>query len=109
LYTPLTLKNGWTSSGVGWGKPAVRVISGIVHLEGAMRTAGTNAVAFTLPAGDRPTHVVYITVVLGGDGVPHTNGRLYITPSGTVTVQAETGHWISAQSFTSLDGASFAR
>jgi hypothetical protein len=42
--------------------PAVRKISGIVHLEGAMQTSGTNPLAFTLPVGFRPTHYVYVPV-----------------------------------------------
>jgi len=37
------------------------------------------------------------------------NGRLHITPGGSVTVQAEGPNWANAQCFTSLDGASFAR
>ena len=35
-----------------------------------------------------------------------TNGRLYITPAGVVSVQAETS-FSNAQCFTSLDGAQF--
>jgi hypothetical protein len=38
-----------------------------------------------------------------------TNGRLFIQPSGVVTVQQKLGNPFSnAQCFTSLDGASFA-
>lgn len=79
--------------------------AGIVHLEGAIKTAGTNQVAFTLPAGFRPAHNVYVKVGLCNS----TNGRLWITPSGSVTVQAGGGNWFMAQCLTSLDGASFAR
>jgi hypothetical protein len=55
LSTPLTLQNGWTSYGSGTISPAVRKISGIVYLEGAMRTSGTNPLAFTLPGSAPPT------------------------------------------------------
>jgi hypothetical protein len=103
-FTPLTLVNGWTNAGSGTASPAVRKISGIVHLEGAIQTWGANPMAFTLPAGFRPAHDVYVKVDLG-DAI---GGRLWITPSGSVTVQAEGSNWAAAQGLTSLDGASFA-
>src|SRR5215472_1664886 len=98
-FTPLTLQNGWTSY-PGEASPAVRKISGIVHLEGAMEN-GTAPEAFTLPAGFRPAHDVYVKVELSDS----TNGRLHITPSGSVTVE---GNWAEAPGFTSLNGVSFA-
>ena len=61
--------------------------------------------AFTLPPGDRPAHDLYVKV----DLCHADNGRLHITPGGSVTVQAEGPNWANAQCFTSLDGASFAR
>jgi hypothetical protein len=103
LYTPLTLQNGWTSYGSSTASPAVRKVSGIVHLEGAMRTSGTNPQAFTLPAGFRPTHNVIVPVDLNNSN----KGHLIIGPSGVVTVFAE-GSQSDATSFTSLDGVSFA-
>jgi hypothetical protein len=103
-FTPLTLVNGWTNAGSGTASPAVRKISGIVHLEGAIQTWGANPMAFTLPAGFRPAHDVYVKVDLG-DAI---GGRLWITPSGSVIVQAEGSNWAAAQGLTSLDGASFA-
>ena len=104
LYTPLTLKNGWASYGSGTARPAVRKISGIVHLEGAMQTPGTNPDAFTLPAGFRPAHDVYVSV----DMVNANRGHILIAPSGQVTVFPEGNIWTDASSFTSLDGVSFA-
>ena len=103
-FTTLALQNGWTSFGSGTAKPAARNISGIVSLRGAMKTSGTNSVAFTLPAGDRPAADVYVPV----DMCSTTNGRLQITPSGTVYVEPEGGNWGNASCFTSLDGVSFA-
>jgi len=103
-FTPLTLKNGWVKYGSGTASPAARKISGIVHLEGAMKTKGINQVAFTLPAGDRPTLRVFVPVDLCGA----TNGDLFIQPDGSVSVEAEGGIWGNAQCFTSLDGVSFA-
>ena len=97
--------NSWTGAGPSTAGPAARNISGIVHLEGATLTSGTNPLAFTLPAGDRPAHDIFVKV----DLCHADNGQLSIAPSGSVTVQAEGGNWANAQCFTSLDGASFAR
>jgi hypothetical protein len=103
-FTPLTLVNGWSNYGFGTAGPAVRSVSGIVQLEGAIKTSGTNQVAFTLPAAFRPAADVYVKV----DLCDAVNGRLFITPSGAMTVRAEGSNWAKAQCFTSLDGTSFA-
>ena len=103
-FTPLTLQNGWTNYASGTANPAARKISGIVHLQGAMQTNGTNQVAFTLPVGDRPALRVFVPVDLCGA----TNGDLFIQADGSVSVEAEGGVWGNAQCFTSLDGVSFA-
>ena len=104
-FTPLTLENGWTSYGSGMAAPAVRNTSGIVHLEGAIQTNGTNGGAFTLPPGDRPS--AYFTVKADLCGA--NNGSLFIEPSGVVVVETPAGGWPNAQCLTSLDGVSFAR
>lgn len=84
---------------------AVRNISGIVHLKGAIWTNGTNADPFVLPAGFRPANEIFIPVDLCGGN----NGRLNIQPNGVVTVEQQSGvPFSNAQCFTSLDGASFA-
>jgi hypothetical protein len=101
--TPLTLMNGWTLYS-GSSLPSVTTVAGIVHFKGAITTSGTNPVAFTLPAADRPDSTVYVPV----DMCYATNGRLDIAPSGVVTVQAESD-FSNAACFTSLDGASFAK
>ena len=103
-WTALTLQNGWTSAPFGTSAAAVRAISGIVHLKGAIATTGTNPVPFTLPAAFRPASVVFVPV----DLCNATNGRLQIEPTGVVTVEAEGGAFSNAACFTSLDGASFA-
>jgi hypothetical protein len=103
-FTPLTLQNGWFNAPFGTSAPAVRAISGIIHLKGAIATSGTNPVPFTLPAGFRPASAVFVQV----DLCTATNGRLQIDTSGVVTVQAEGGMFSNAACFTSLDGVSFA-
>ena len=102
-FSALTLKNGWTNAPFGTRNAAAGAFAGIVHLKGAIATTGTNPVAFTLPTSLRPATAVYVPV----DLCTATKGRLYIQPSGVVTVQAETS-FSHAQCFTSLDGVSFA-
>jgi hypothetical protein len=104
-FTALTLQNGWMNAPYATSNAAVRNISGIVHLKGAIWTNGTNADPFVLPAGFRPANPIFIPVDLCGGN----NGRLNIQPNGVVTVEQQSGDPFSnAQCFTSLDGASFA-
>ena len=100
--TPLTLINGWTNYSSGTSRAIAEEVTGIVQFRGAIATAGTTPVAFTLPASLRPLTNVYVPV----DLCNATKRRLFIQPSGAVSVQAETG-FSNAQCFTSLDGASF--
>lgn len=102
-YTPLNLLNGWTNAPFGTSAAAVRIVNGVVQFKGAI-AQGTSATVFTLPAGMRPAADVYVPVDLCGA----TNGRLHITPSGTVDLESEGGNFGNAQCFTSLDGAWFA-
>ena len=102
--TPLTLKNGWTNAPFGTSNAAVSNVSGIVHFKGAIATTGSNSVPFTLPKAFRPATDVYVPV----DMCDATNGRLFIQPSGVVSVEAETD-FANAACFTSLDGAQFAK
>ena len=102
-FTPLKLSTGWKEFGSLYRKAAVRLIGGIVHFGGEIRTAGTKATAFTLPAGLRPSRNVNILINVCTGSI----GRLYITPKGVVTVKSEEGVW-AVQCGTSLDGATFA-
>jgi hypothetical protein len=102
-FTSLAMINGWTTNPFSTSTAAVKNISGIVRLKGAIATSGTNAEPFVLPAGMRPATNVYVPV----DMCNATNGRLIIQPTGDVSVQAESS-FSNAQCFTSLDGVSFA-
>jgi len=104
-FTALKLKNGWQNFPSGTAKAAARVISGIVHFRGAIRTSGTNPVPFILPTALRPHHTVYVTVSL----CKGINGRLEIVPSGGVVVQPENNDFTDAKCLASLDGVSFVR
>lgn len=99
----LNLVNGWTAYGGGTAAPAVDLRdASTVEFTGAISTTSTNSLAFTLPSGWAPPTVVYVAV----DMCDATNGRLIITTSGDVYVQAEKS-FSNASCFTSLDGASF--
>ena len=103
VSVPLTLINGWKISPYATAKPTAFIINGIVHFKGAMSTTGVNTVAFMLPDGFIPSANVFVSVDMAGA----THGQLSITTDGTVQVKAETS-FSNAQTFTSLDGASFA-
>jgi hypothetical protein len=98
----LGLTNGWTNVPFGTSGATVEEVNGIVQLRGAIATAGTNAVPFTLPSSLSPLTSVYVPV----DLCNATKGRLFIQTNGAVIVQAETV-FSNAQCFTSLDGVSF--
>jgi hypothetical protein len=102
--TSLTTLNGWSGAPFGTSDPAASLVSGVVQFKGAIRTSGTDPVAFTLPAGLRPATDTYVQA----DLCDAANGRLLIQPDGVVTVQAENS-FSGAQCFTSLDGISFVR
>jgi hypothetical protein len=104
-YTNLHLVHGWVDYDISTAKPAADSANGAfpVFLKGAIATGGTNPKPFTLPVADRPVTNVFIPI----DLCDATKGRLFIQPSGVVTVQAEGGAFNEAQCFTSLEGASF--
>jgi hypothetical protein len=97
----LALEPGWTGGPYGTGLAKVELVDGVVHFSGAIATSGTDPQAFTLPVGLRPRFNVFVPV----DMCNATNGALYISPSGAVTVVAK--NWSNAQCFTSLDGVSY--
>jgi hypothetical protein len=98
---PLTLINGWTTSQSSTRTPAVKVVNGIVHLEGAIAN-GTTDEPFVLPSAYRPAAAVYVNADLCGS----TQGRLIIESTGDVFVEAYTS-FANAQCFTSLEGISY--
>jgi hypothetical protein len=100
--TPIALSPGWVAAPFSTRPVAVRNVSGIIRLEGAI-ASGASTSLFTLPAAFRPSTRVYAPV----DLCDAAKGRLNILPTGEVTVQAE-GDFASAQCFTSLEGVSFA-
>jgi hypothetical protein len=101
--TPLTLQNGWTPYGYGTNTPAVDVVgASTIVFTGAIKTSGSNPVAFTLPSYMAPPTTVYVPIDVDSGGY----GRLVIQPSGQVQIQSE-GQFSLQATLTSLDGASF--
>jgi hypothetical protein len=103
--TALTLQNGWTNAPFNTSNAAGELAGGIVHLQGAVATTGTNPQPFTMPVALRPKHTVFVPLDLCSSNV----GAIEIEPNGTATVQALGGAFSNAQCFTSLDGAVYAR
>ncbi len=101
-YTPLTLQNGWTAYS-GARAPAVANVGGIIRFQGAVTTTGTSSTIFTLPASMAPPTITYVTA----DLYLAAKGRLVISPTGAVSVQAQ-NTFSDAASFTSLEGVWFA-
>jgi hypothetical protein len=96
----MSLQNGWTNYGT---RPAsATTVNGIVRLQGAV-SSGTSSTLFTLPDVMKPLKAAYVPADLFGG----TNGRLYISTSGTVSVETAGGPFSNATGFTSLEGVSF--
>lgn len=102
--TQLTLVNGWTDAPSATSHAMIEEVNGIVHFRGAI-AGGASGSAFTVPGGLglRPAANVYIPV----DLCNANKGRLFIQPTGRVSVQAEKA-FSDAQCLTSLDGATYA-
>jgi len=100
VFSELVLINGWTDAPFSTSNAAAGNAFGIVYFKGAI-ASGTGQ-PFVLPVAFRPVTNVYVPI----DLCNATKGRLFIQPSGDVTVQAE-GTFSNAQCFTSLDGVSF--
>ncbi|MBY0398698.1 hypothetical protein K2X89_00245, partial [Myxococcota bacterium] len=102
-FGSLTLESGWTPTPYSTSDVAAVLSGGVVRFKGAMSN-GTNAQAFTLPRGLRPQTDVQLPI----DLCAAREGRLLISASGSVSVEAASGFGSGdAQCFTSLDGASF--
>jgi hypothetical protein len=104
-FETLKLINSWSLNEID--SPArVRISDDIVYFEGSIwqSPAGLSDEPFVLPSSLRPATDVFVQVNLDVG----YNGRLWIQPSGVVTIQAE-GQFSDAQFFTTLDGVSFVR
>lgn len=99
---PLALQNGWTGQAAATRPATAAVVDGVVHLTGAIKTAGTDKHPFVIPAGMRPAATIFVPV----DLCNVTDGRLRIGASGVVTVQSSADFGL-ATCYTSLDGVAW--
>ena len=99
---PLPLTNGWTNAPFNTSNAAVRMVSGVVRLQGAV-SGGTSPVIGTLPKQFWPKNHVVMTI----DLCDSAHGLLDIGPQGTLTVFADV--FTQAQCFTSLDGVTYVK
>jgi hypothetical protein len=102
--TALTPINGWGPTDYGTASPAVALVNGVVHFQGAISASSPpTSTAFTLPSDMTPSVAIYVPV----DMCDSTNGRLDIGTDGSVSLEEEDGSTTNENCFTSLDGASF--
>ena len=98
----VTLVNGWSTYG-GTRTPGATNVGGMIRLQGAVSTAGTNSQIFQLPAAMRPATAVFMPV----DLCNAAKGQLVVTTDGRVYVSAFGSSLSPATCFTSLEGAWF--
>ena len=102
----LTLINGWVpgqSQFPGDGIPAWTVRNGVVYLAGSVIQTGGDLGEFAvLPPAARPSHVLYMTVDVAGQG---THGWVLIEPNGAMYAMGDP--YSDAQAFTGLAGISY--
>jgi len=87
-----TLLNGWVDYGGSYGPPRYRRLdSGLVVVEGLVKSGTAGATIFTLPEGFRPrvTHILHPQDSAGSAGA-----RLDITPVGDVNHNAGSTGWM---------------
>jgi hypothetical protein len=98
---PLALVNGWTNAPFATSNAAVRVVGGVVRLQGAIANGTENTFA-TLPKADWPKAPVIVPL----DLCDASHGMLQVGVNGTLEVFG-TVQFADAACFTSLDGATW--
>jgi hypothetical protein len=102
----LTLINGWVpgqSQFPGDGIPAWTVRNGVLYLAGSVIQTGGDLGEFAvLPPAARPSHRLYMTVDVAGQG---THGWIVVYPNGAMYAMGDP--YSDAQAFTGLAGISY--
>jgi hypothetical protein len=105
-FTPLKLIDNWTNAPYGTSNAEVANIGGIVHFKGAV-SGGEFDTPFTLPKQFRPSGIWTYTPA---DLCNAQHGMLVFSGKNeNVYILVNTSTYASAQCFTSLDGAWYAR
>ena len=101
-WNSLTPLNGWTSAPFSTRAPAATNLDGIIRLQGAVATTGTDLHAFTLPAQMRPATLVILPV----DMCAGKKGSLTIQEDGRAFFNSPHA-WSDARCFASLEGLTY--
>lgn len=96
-WIALPLVNSWVSYDNTYGPPRYRKVAGVVFVQGLIRSGSLGAVAFTLPAGYRPSLKLLFVV----DRDPNVDGRIDVETNGNVVMVTASTGW------TSLSGITF--
>lgn len=100
-FKPLTPLNGWAQS-FFTGPPEATIVRDIVYFKGSIAN-GLSSIAFSLPPVLRPEARVYTPT----DMFQAAKGRFQIETDGSVIVSPQNA-FLDAQTFTALDGVSYA-
>jgi hypothetical protein len=92
-------ENGWSNFAAAYSKAAFYIDSmDVVHLRGSIQAAASGTIAFTLPAGYRPSENLFLPMAGGGPEA----ANLIINADGTVEPTCDTDPCTAG-----IDGLSF--
>jgi hypothetical protein len=95
-WTAPTFSNSWVNFGSGYETAGyMRDSLGYVHLKGMIKTGAINSVAFTLPAGYRPTAIRLFGVISN-----NVTGGVEVASDGTVKPVAGNSAYVSLEGIT---------
>jgi len=103
VWHAIDLTGGWQDAGFGTPTPAWWLDSNhVLHLRGDVKSGSIKAPVFTLPAGARPGHVLFLAIY-GADAV---DAGLTVRPNGKAFFRDSSSGSIVFQ-WASFDGVSF--
>lgn len=96
-WIDVSFQNSWVNYGTPYHDAQFTIDgNGLVRLRGVIKSGTITAIAFTLPAGYRPSNTMIFRAVSNGG-----HSQLDIGSNGTVTPQVGSNTWYS------LDGTTF--
>jgi hypothetical protein len=93
-WHPLHLLNGWKAlSDQTYGAPSYAVQDGVLYLSGILQAPeqSPSPEFAVLPAGDRPTHFLWVVYYNFGGAGTNLVGNMEIQPNGDMFAYANTG------------------
>jgi len=100
-WKDVTLEGAWLKYDSDYAVRYFKDLSGVVHLEGAIKSGTLGTTAFTLPVGYRPAQYQYFAPLSTGGSNNPVLSELYVDPDGTFTPV------VGNNAYFSLDGVSF--